>query len=383
MPRPLISTVISLALLAPASALAAQAAPAPAQMASPAQFDRFTPAPDGRETVLDFAMWTKALDFFVLEMGPSLRELAPRVLPGSGTRMVYGHTSKYRMEGNRVVFSLLEDDVKQSLTDYRLDLERIGTQIDLAKLPRNEQLAYWINLHNVAVIEQIATHYPVTQPRDIEIGGAPLDQARFITVAGVKLSPQDIRTRIVYPNWNDPRVIYGFFRGEIGGPSLPSMAYTGTDVGRMLDDAATEFVNALRGVQKSGDRLLVSEIYEEARPYYFGNWPTDLRTHLADYAEEEVNSILGNTGNRVEASLYEADIADLAKGEREPQYSYVERCTGDYIETCTLPPVRIPPNVQRVTDERKVKINRLIKEGRLGRVILENEDGEQIGAEVE
>ena len=137
----------------PSTALAMQA---PANDARFARFARFVPNGQPSATRLDYSLWNEALNFFVFSMGASLRERAPSVQPNLGTRRVYGHTSGYRLEANRVTFSYLEDDVIQSLAEYRRDLELTADEIDIASLARNEQLAFWINLHNVAIIEQIA-----------------------------------------------------------------------------------------------------------------------------------------------------------------------------------------------------------------------------------
>jgi hypothetical protein len=314
--------LVRISLFTAVAALALAGAAAPAQAQSADAIAKFAPREDTLRTRLDFSVWDQALHWFVLRMGPSLREAASRPEPLMGSHIVFGHDSGWRLEGNRVAFSFMTPEVIQSLTDYRRDLEELPDKVALNRLPRNEQLAYWINLHNVAVIEQIALAYPVSQPASIKLAGSnlPLDETRFITVSGVKLSPKDIRTRIVYPNWHDPKVIYGFWRGEIGGPSISRDAFTGENVGELLTDSAREFVNSLRGTQRRGDTLLVSTLYEEAQPFFFRDWPQDLRQHLRTYSDEDVSALIEATGE-VKATLAEADIADLSKGEREPNYS--------------------------------------------------------------
>lgn len=380
------TALLALALTAPASATANEAAPA--TLAQPAvDFARFAPQADSSAVKLDWSLWDRALNWFVLNMGPSLRQMAPKVEPNLGSRFIWGHNSRYRLEGNKIAFDMLEDKQRDSLTEYRVDLERIGSEIDLATLPRNEQLAFWINLHNVAVIEQLALAYPVMSPDKVSPAGfeVPLDDAKFITVAGVAMSPKDIRTRIVYPNWKDPRVIYGFFRGDIGGPSITKNPFTGGNVGQLLGTNASEFVNALRGVDRSGDTLKVSRIYQEARPFFFPDFEADLRAHLVQYAEDEVKTILAETSG-VEASIYETDIADLSKGEREPVYTITEQCerarTGE--QNCARPDPRFNGAARRYIKERANKIEELIDRGLIGTVIIrEVRDQEEESAEVE
>ncbi len=345
-----------LALLAP-NALAAQ--PSASTLSSDAQFERFAPREATVDASLDYSWWNTRMRKIVMSMGPSNRSRPGKPLPTVGSSILWGHTSPYRLEGTRMAFSLLEPDVIESFTKYRRDLEQIADRIDIPSLPRDEQLAYWTNLHNVAIAEQIAIHWPVREPRNIRIAGAALHSAQIITIDGVRMSPKDIRTRIVYPHWRDPRVIYGFWHGNIGGPSLQREAFEASNVSFLLDIGAVEFVNSLRGTQRRGDRLLVSNIYEEAAPFYFPDFAADLRAHLSQFSDEEVSEILAQT-SQTTASISVPDIADLAGGMREPNTTPVTingRASG----------FRVPPSVARLLTERATKLQEMGRE-RLGTV---------------
>ena len=314
-----------LPLLRPALLAAAMVAAAPALANQPlADVDlaTFVPSQTPNNDKIDYSIWDEAMKNIVISMGPSLREGAGRPDPSFGTRRQYGHVSRYRLEGTRVMFSFLDADIIASFTEYRKDLENTANLVDIQSLSRNEQLAYWINLHNVALVEQIANAWPVRQPREIKLDGVPLDDARFITVEGIKLSPRDIREKIVYRHWKDPVVMYGFWRGEIGGPSLQKEAFNADNVARLLVRGAADFVNSLRGTQEGGGRLQVSEHYREAAPFFFPDFEKDLRAHLANYAEEPVVELLAKTDQTV-ASIREADIADLHGGSRPTRYQPV------------------------------------------------------------
>ncbi|RZV35802.1 MAG: DUF547 domain-containing protein [Sphingomonadaceae bacterium] len=326
-----------------------------------AGFEQFVPSARVQATSIDYTVWDDALKYMVFRMGRSSRQAAATPEPGTGSRRTWGHTSRYRLEGNRVIFSFLERDIIDSLTAYKQDLEATANTIDIAALPRNEQLAFWINLHNATVIEQLAQEYPVRSPSLSKFGPdeVPLDDAKVITIRGVAMSPKDIRTRIVYPNWSDPKVIYGFFRGEIGGPSIMSEAYTARNVSRLLEDGARDFINSLRAVEKRGSTMHVSMIYQEAAPFHFNNWDADLRAHIGRYARDEVAGIVETT-DRADASLYETDIADLANGQREPTLSYVLEDTGG-LAGATPASARVPRSVARLVLEQRRKINELIR----------------------
>ena len=288
----------------------------------------FTPTSDPVRHAIDYEIWDYALKNILISMGPSTRQGAPSPAPLTGSRIKSGPQSRYRLEGSLVLFRFFDKKVVESFTEYREDLERVAGTLDIAALPRNEQLAFWLNLHNVAMMEQIAKEWPVREPREITIGGEPLDEAKFITLRGIPVSLRDIRENIVYRHWKDPKVIYGFWRGEIGMPHLQAYAFTGANVGSLLDVAAADFVNSLRGTQKIYGKLAVSELYAEVAPFYFPDFETDVRAHLAGYAEESVVGLLAET-DRTVATIREYDIADLHGGARPPGILPVTSIPGD------------------------------------------------------
>jgi len=179
------------------------------------------------------------------------------------------------------------------LTAYRQDLEQIATDYDITQFPRKEQLAFWFNLHNLTVIEQIAKVYPTKRPRNlnVDVNGVTTNfhDAKIMNIKGVPLSLRDIRENIVYKNWRDPNVIYGFFHGDIGSPAIQNYAYTAGRVDDMLKQNAEEFVNSLRGFRLSRSTTgQVSEIYETEGAFFFPDWQSGLRTHLLTHVNPVV-----------------------------------------------------------------------------------------------
>lgn len=381
MQKILIAMLAASALAAPLAAKSTFGLEQPSPSATPAaSYARFTPAAEPLDHRLDWTHWDEALGWMVIPMGPSLRDGAPTVSPSTGTRRIYGHDSRLRLEGNRVAFSFVTPEIITALGDYRADLERIGSTLDLSRLPRNEQLAFWLNLHNVAVIEALARAYPLPSPQERTFGpdDTLLDDAKLITVAGVALSPRDIRERIVYPNWRDPKVIYGFWRGQIGGPSIQRLAFTGENVDQLLALSGEEFVNSLRGIEAWGGALRLSKIYEEAAPFYFSE-DAALRTHLGKFARPEVTALM-NRHAQIAFKPLESDLADVDRGERDPGANFVcvgyGGAVGSYLlpvasENCTVPGTRVSRAAHRLMEERAAKLLLAQRRGiRLGTVIV-------------
>ena len=319
----------------------------------------YAPNPS-RSSSVNYELIDEALDVIVFNGGPSTRRPAGRLEAPVGTRVAKGHRSRFRLEGNKIFFSQFDDETKAAIAEYRQSLEAIGRRVDVTTLSRNEQLAYWFNLHNLVVIDEIAKRYPTRFPNRLRIGpdDASFHEAKIIDLGqGVPLSLRDVR-EIVYTHWSDPRVIYGFFHGDVGGPSIRSQAYTGERVGERLDRQAREFVNSLRGVSESRGRLLVSEIYDEARPHFFPVWPADLTAHFLEHADEEVTEIVrGKTEVRFER--YDDRVADLAGGEPGMDLRAGPSSPG------------VPLTVVRIVDEYREKLDTLRQEGKLQpRVII-------------
>jgi hypothetical protein len=344
----------------------------PTEMGPAGVFAKFEPVPDGRTTSVDYSVITDALDAMVFNTGPSLRIRARRRDAQAGTRMIAGHESPYRLEGNKIFFSQFDDETGDAVQDYVDSLVQIGNQLDLTKLSKNEQLAYWYNLHNMVVISQIASNYPVQRPGDMRVGDdrQPLHDAKLVTIDGVALSLSDIRRNIIYRYWDDPRVMYGFFHGDLGSPNINDQAFTGSNVVDMLEKNAREFVNALRGVSNGSNTAYISKHYYEARPGLFPNWPSDLKSHLRDFAEEEVQMIL-NTRSDFTPMKYPDRTADLVGG--EPRMNLLANGTGS---------ARFSPALVEMVEETREKFVELRRQGRLGsRVIIIDVPTEDTGPE--
>jgi len=332
--------------------------------ASTSDFSIFVPNPGTRST-LEYSIWDDALAQVVLDFGPSTRLRARKPAPGIGSRFVKGHKSAYRLEGSRFTFEYITDDYRQGLTDYRHDLQDIATNYDITKFPKNEQLAFWINLHNVAVLEKIALNYPVERPDTIKLKlfgkKFRLDTAPFIDIKGQRISLEDIRTKIVFANWKSDNVIYGFFQGEIGSPSLRSYAYTGENVDRLLNQNADDFVNSLRGFNLGGSTKYVSQIYQEAAPYYFKSWETDLQNHLTRFANETVKAELQKP-YPFKFDKYDNMIADISGGRRLGSSGAPTNNEGVSFETARL--------LNEVREKREYLRRRGITNDKKGYVII-------------
>jgi len=268
--------------------------------------------------------WTQFLQAAVFDLGPSTRRPAKRRTGGvhTGTRVSTASRSRVRFEGNRVMFHLFNEDTLTFIAAYRDEMVGLMDSYDYADFSRDEQLAYWLNLHNAILIYEIAKVHPIGRPKNLRLrdyDNALLFDAKLVRVAGEPLSLNDIRHKIIYANWNTPEVLYGLWDGSIGGVDILTTAFTGANVWTLLRSNGNGYVNSLRGVETSTSRsgktsFRVSKIYLESRSLFPG-WPTDLYAHLDAHAGNKVGSFLTQPPQTLKFVRYDASTADFSGGE--------------------------------------------------------------------
>jgi hypothetical protein len=165
-------------------------------------------------------------------------------------------------------------------------------------IPKEEQLAFWLNAYNAFVLRTIIDHYPIAQrtaeypPHSIrQIPGA--FEKLPHRVAGRTLTLDQIE-QTVLPAFHDPRVYLALGRGAVGGGRLRSEAFTAARLGAQLKEVAEECVSRPECVQldRVSNTLNVSAIfswrekefsaaYADAAPASFSNRSAIERAVLA------------------------------------------------------------------------------------------------------
>ena len=118
-----------------------------AAQAQPRSIEDFAKFDNKSKQTIDYGIWDYFLQQNVFYNGFSDRKPGPDAQVVTQSRIKHGHGGRYSNEANRVMFSLMQRGTPDALTAYRQDLERISNEVDLTKLSRSEQLAFWLNLH--------------------------------------------------------------------------------------------------------------------------------------------------------------------------------------------------------------------------------------------
>ena len=249
-------------------------------------------------------------------MGKSSRQKAKKTKASIGTRFRNKVKPLTDLEGNRFHYEAYDSPEKiQLMTNVRKSLERLPTNSPLHFFSKDEQLAYWLNLYNTSLLEQLILIYPRRNLESLTEKGQLFDQ-KNLTVAEEKLSLNDIKEIVIHNFGYDPLLIYGFHQGYIASPDLRREAYTGKRVWKILKRNADVFINSNRGTfSDDSNSMRVSYLYEQNKAF-FKDFDADLRNHLGKYLIKSYkNKLLAAT--EIKTTTTNWKIADLYGTERD------------------------------------------------------------------
>jgi len=189
----------------------------------------------------------------------------------------------------RISFSTIPGRQRAGLDQYVAWLATLNP----SQWNRDQQLAYWLNLHNAMTVQVVADaggRGDLDRFRQFPSATAGPFAATIVTVEGHPLSIDDIVDDVLRPNFAGVPFHYGLFTGAEGGPSLRRTAFTGTAVRAELDAEARRYVNG-RGVRIGRRDVRLSSLYD----WYgddFGESDEAILNHVRFYAEGRLKTDL-------------------------------------------------------------------------------------------
>ena len=262
---------------------------------------------------IDYVDLNSLLGTVVLDTGRSTRKKAASSHAQTGTRMKMSLNRATVYEGNRFLFEVFDgnEENQQVLRKIRHRLEKLPAATPLENYSRDEQLAYWLNLYNITILDEIVKVYPAHDLKDMLVGKKSILSMKLLTVAGIPLSLNDIQFTILKNNYeNNPLIIYGLFQGIIGGPNIRKSAYSGAYVYGDLGDNAVEFINSNRGTASKNKRVFrVSSLYQRNEVFFKDSDP-DLTRHLLRYLDGEEHDEL-QAATTIKPDINDWTITDL------------------------------------------------------------------------
>lgn len=183
-----------------------------------------------------------------------------------------------------MAFYRTQGQVLDYVTKYRQYLE----SIPVSTLNKDEQLAFWINLHNVAVIEMLSNDVKLTKKvkKLRGVPGAPGKEwaKKRVKVEKVYLSLEEIEQKIIFDQFKEPLALYGLTYATKGSPNIGLEAFTGSKVKQQLADIASDFIAQKRNVKAKSTDVKLTSLYIWNKATLFGDDDNAIITHLQEYS---------------------------------------------------------------------------------------------------
>lgn len=139
-------------------------------------------------------------------------------------------------------------------------------EADFKGRPREQRLAFLINLYNAATLRLILDRFPIDSIRDIGPAWDPNKAWKLpsVKVFGRTISLNTVEHEMIRPIFNEPRVHFALVCAAKGCPPLRSEAYDGTRLNAQLDDQARTFLSqkAKNDASRAGETAYLSPIFK-------------------------------------------------------------------------------------------------------------------------
>ena len=165
-----------------------------------------------------------------------------------------------------VDYASLAGEAKRSDSDYSLLLKDL-TSFDPASLgSREEKIAFWVNVYNIAAIKTVVDYYPVESIRSRKINwlGLPWNR-KVVTVGGSEYSLDEIENEILLKGFKDLRIHFGVNCASLSCVDLGQNPYRAAILYRQLEDQGRKFLaNPRKGmrIEGKGKVVYLSQIFK-------------------------------------------------------------------------------------------------------------------------
>ncbi len=225
--------------------------------------------------------------------------------------------AKYYDPARGMNYKALKANDKKTLDELRRQM----AQVDVGALPRNDQLAYWINLYNISVVNVVVENYPVKSIRDIStdfIAHLNVFKKDYVQTRRGAMSLNDVENDKIRDSFKDPRIHFAINCAAKSCPPIRTEPYVGARISEQLDDQARTFLNGPHGVrlEKNGGELILhtTKIMDWFKDD-FEKWSAGRVAFIAHYVTPDKRKQIEAAGNQVDLKFddYDWSLNDASK----------------------------------------------------------------------
>jgi hypothetical protein len=191
--------------------------------------------------------------------------------------------------------ALLQEHVRDERVDYlvwrRDDADKLGRCLDRlaavnpAKLPKRDQLAFYINLYNATMIQAVLNRLDAEwtpADNDFKVFDEPLVRLR-----GKRVSLNHVEHEIIRKRFKDPRIHAALVCAAESCPPLRAAAYEADDLDRVLEAKMQAFIRDSKRNGITDAKVELSQIFEWYADDFGGK--QRLTHYLESYTHENLS----------------------------------------------------------------------------------------------
>lgn len=178
-------------------------------------------------------------------------------------RLLERHLSENRVihgiPVNTLDYRALADEANQPDGDWQALLQQLETFDPATMVDRNERMAFWINVYNIAAVKTILDHWPVDSIRSRSIHWLKSPwKTEIITVGGRRYSLHQIEFDLLVEGFRDLRVHLGINCASTSCVDLSPAPFSGPELDRQLQQQGERLARqTAKGLAIDYDRRLV------------------------------------------------------------------------------------------------------------------------------
>ena len=178
---------------------------------------------------------------------------------------------------NRILKTYVDDfgrvNYKRMVQNEKTAMNKLLTQIS-KKNPliqpnlyreNNDELAAWINIYNILVLNEVVTHYPIESIQDIDnVWKKKQNLGNF------KLSLDEIEHDLISKKFNEPSAHFALICAAFSCPKLQTFSFTGINLKHQFRTITKDFFNnpLTFSLFKKDKKILISKIFD----WYFSDF---------------------------------------------------------------------------------------------------------------
>ena len=181
---------------------------------------------------------------------------------------------------------------------------RLLEGIFITNYKKQTQLAFWLNLYNIIVLDEVLKNYPIDNIRDVR----NIWTAKRVTVQNLELSLDDIEHKIIRPIFKDYRIHAALNVASISSGKLLKKAY-GYNINQELQDAMAAWLARSDIFRIEGNNIYLVQAFD----WYiedFGNSESAMLNTISQHLIPSTNLQLQRISNKKIIYDYNWDLND-------------------------------------------------------------------------